>query len=104
MEKLKIKTLPKRAFEIGSSAVKFCLHQMGGSGWSELGDKYGEAVGGYKRHPASITVISTPPEKPDPEPPTIPPPPVGSNSWVRPKDPTEMEKGWESYNISEEAA
>lgn len=41
-------------------AGRFALHQVQGGGWAELGDRYGEATGGYKPHPASITYYSTP--------------------------------------------
>lgn len=40
-------------------AGRFALKQVQGGAWGEFGERYGEAVGGYKPHPASITFYTT---------------------------------------------
>lgn len=43
--------------------------QLLGGAWGDLGERYGPAMGGHDRHPASITILSTPevpgPDSPD---------------------------------------
>lgn len=52
MEILKLAKLPLEA-------ARFAGHQLLGGAWGDFGERYGEAVGGYKPHPASIQFYTT---------------------------------------------
>lgn len=59
MERLKPVELVRASAGLLANAGRVALHQLGGGAWGDLGEKYGEAVGGYKPHPASITFYNT---------------------------------------------
>lgn len=52
MEILKLAKLPL-------DAARFAGRQLLGGAWGDFGEKYGEAVGGHKVHPASIQFYTT---------------------------------------------
>lgn len=56
MEHLNIKTPVHKAV----LAARYALHQLGCTGFSDLGEKYGEEMGGHNVHPASIQYHETP--------------------------------------------
>lgn len=67
------------------SVAGFILYHILGGSWGELGGRYGQAVGGHEPHPASIQIISTPEDDPDPTPP--------AHLGLRLRTPPEL--GWE---------
>lgn len=59
MERPKPVEAARDIVRIAGNAGRYALHQMGCSAWAELGDQYGQATGGYRRHPASIQFYTT---------------------------------------------
>lgn len=51
----------KAVYDVGN----FVVTRLIPGAWGELGAKYGEAVGGYEPHPASIQYYTTPDHSPE---------------------------------------